>query len=211
MVKVHAIRTGLVQVREPQRQRRREGLAAVADMLLDSNWTEWLPVYAWVIDHDEGIIVVDTGETARVHEKGYHPSWHPFYRRAVRFSVHPDEEIGPQLRAIGISPRDVREVILTHLHTDHAGGVAHLTEASFGFLRKSGRVRPALPAGCRGICRIAGRSGGSLSLSASGMGRSVHSPKAWRRQDAGTCALCPHAATLPIMCRCLWTASLLCF
>ncbi len=59
------------------------------------------------IEHDEGVIVVDTGETAQVHVRGYHPSWHPFYRRAVRFSVHPDEEIGPRLRALGISPRDV--------------------------------------------------------------------------------------------------------
>ncbi|MBV8894045.1 MAG: N-acyl homoserine lactonase family protein [Acidobacteria bacterium] len=131
MVKVHAIRTGLVQVREAQRQRHRNGLAAVTDMLFDLNWTEWLPVYAWAIEHVEGIIVVDTGETARVHETGYHPPWHPFYRRAVHFSVHPDEEIGPQLRTIGISPRDVRQVILTHLHTDHAGGLAHLTGSRF--------------------------------------------------------------------------------
>jgi glyoxylase-like metal-dependent hydrolase (beta-lactamase superfamily II) len=96
-------------------------------MLFDPSWTEWLPVYAWIIEHDEGIILVDTGETSRVHEKGYHPSWHPFYRRAARFSVHPDEEIGPQLRALGIFPRDVRQVVLTHLHTDHAGGAAHVT------------------------------------------------------------------------------------
>jgi len=96
-------------------------------MLFDKDWTEWLPIYAWVIEHDEGIIVVDTGETSRVHEKGYHPSWHPFYRRASRFSVHPDEEIGFQLRNLGIGARDVRQVVLTHLHTDHAGGLIHLT------------------------------------------------------------------------------------
>jgi len=82
-----------------------------------------------VIDHQEGIIVVDAGETSRVHERGYHPKWHPFYRRAVRFSVHPDDEIGPRLRALGIAARDVRQVVLTHLHTDHAGGLLHLTGA----------------------------------------------------------------------------------
>jgi glyoxylase-like metal-dependent hydrolase (beta-lactamase superfamily II) len=96
-------------------------------MLFDNEWTEWLPIYAWVIEHDEGIIVVDTGETSRVHERGYHPRWHPFYRRASRFSVHPNEEIGPQLRVLGISERDVSQVVLTHLHTDHAGGLVHLT------------------------------------------------------------------------------------
>jgi glyoxylase-like metal-dependent hydrolase (beta-lactamase superfamily II) len=96
-------------------------------MLFDEEWTEWLPIYAWAIEHDEGIIVVDTGETAHVHERGYHPRWHPFYRRAVHFSVHPEEELGPQLKALGIGPRDVRQVVLTHLHTDHAGGLVHVT------------------------------------------------------------------------------------
>jgi N-acyl homoserine lactone hydrolase len=127
MLKVHAIRTGVVQVRRAQMERRNNGLVRVTDMLFDPEWTQWLPIYAWVIEHDEGLIVVDAGETSRVHEHGYHPAWHPFYRRAVRFSIHPDEEIGPQLRSLGISPRDVRQVVLTHLHTDHAGGLAHLT------------------------------------------------------------------------------------
>jgi glyoxylase-like metal-dependent hydrolase (beta-lactamase superfamily II) len=100
-------------------------------MLFDSEWSSWLPIYAWIIEHEEGLILVDTGETARVHEDGYHPSWHPFYRRAVHFSVHPDEEIGPQLRALGVALRDVRQVVLTHLHTDHAGGLTHLTGSKF--------------------------------------------------------------------------------
>ncbi|MGB6157930.1 MAG: N-acyl homoserine lactonase family protein [Acidobacteriaceae bacterium] len=124
---IHAIRTGLVKVRSAQREARSSGLSRTTDMLFDNEWTEWLPIYAWAIEHDEGVIVVDTGETSRVHERGYHPAWHPFYRRASRFSVHPDEEIGPQLRALGIGARDVRQVVLTHLHTDHAGGLVHLT------------------------------------------------------------------------------------
>jgi glyoxylase-like metal-dependent hydrolase (beta-lactamase superfamily II) len=126
--KIHAIRTGLVQVRRPQMESRGGSAPArLAHMLFDEDWSEWLPVYAWAIEHDEGVIIVDTGETSRVHEGGYHPRWHPFYRRAVHFSVHPEEELGPQLRALGIGPRDVRQVVLTHLHTDHAGGLVHVT------------------------------------------------------------------------------------
>ena len=127
MPKIHAIRTGLVKVKRSQMEARSTGQIRLAHVLFDDDWSEWLPIYAWVIEHEEGILVVDTGETSRVHERGYHPSWHPFFRRATQFSVHPDEEIGPQLRNLGITPRDVRHVVLTHLHTDHAGGLANFT------------------------------------------------------------------------------------
>ena len=153
MTRIHPIRTGLVQVRRPQMESRGTGLARLTSMLFDDEWSEWLPIYAWAIEHDEGIIVVDTGETARGHERAYHPRWHPFYRRAVHFSVHPDEELGAQLRARGIGPRDVRQVVLTHLHTDHAGGLVHVTGSrvwvSHGEFERasglSGRVQGYLP------------------------------------------------------------------
>jgi hypothetical protein len=32
---------------------------------VDRDWTLWLPIYAWLIKHAEGPILVDTGETAR--------------------------------------------------------------------------------------------------------------------------------------------------
>ncbi len=126
MAKIHAIRTGSVQVRKAQMVGKGHGLARVTNMLTDKEWTDWLPIYAWAIELGDHIVLVDTGETARVHERGYHPGWHPFYRRAARFMVTPEDELGPQLRSLGIKARDVSDVILTHLHTDHAGGLSHV-------------------------------------------------------------------------------------
>lgn len=126
MTKIHAIRTGWVQVRQAQMAGKGHGLARMTNMLTDKDWTEWLPIYAWAIERGDGVVLVDTGETSRVHELGYHPRWHPFYRRAARFKVAPEDELGPQLRALGMKAADVRHVILTHLHTDHAGGLAHV-------------------------------------------------------------------------------------
>jgi glyoxylase-like metal-dependent hydrolase (beta-lactamase superfamily II) len=94
-------------------------------MLLGSEWTAPLPILAWAIDHPEGLFVVDTGESARAMQPGYFPRWHPYFRWAVRMQVAADEEIGPRLDELGIARGDVKSVLLTHLHTDHAGGLRH--------------------------------------------------------------------------------------
>ncbi len=127
-MRIHVIQTGTVAIKQAQQSRRPTG-NPILNILLDPNWTEPLPILAFVIEHPEGLIVVDTGETARVAEPGYFPRWHPYYRLGAREWVQPEEEIGPQMRTMGLDPNDVRWVLLTHLHTDHAGGLAHFPRA----------------------------------------------------------------------------------
>jgi len=127
-MRIHVIQTGTVAIKQVQRQGREAG-HPLLNIVLDKNWTEPLPIFAFVIEHPEGLIVVDTGETARVAEPGYFPRWHPYYRYGLEEWVQPEEEIGPQMRAMGLDPKDVRWVLLTHLHTDHAGGLAHFSKA----------------------------------------------------------------------------------
>lgn len=124
-MRIHALQTGTVIIRRSQLRAERPIAMRRVRVLLDREWAEPLPILAWAIEHPEGVIVVDTGETARARDPGYWPRWHPYYRRAVRVDVEPEEEIGPQLRRCGIGSRDVAMVVLTHLHTDHAGGLRH--------------------------------------------------------------------------------------
>jgi N-acyl homoserine lactone hydrolase len=123
---IHAIQTGTVAITQNWRRGKGHGSIRRLNTLLDRHWTEPLPIYAWVVEHPEGVIVVDTGETARASQPDYFPLWQPYFHFAVKEWVRPEEEIGPQLRALGVDPqRDVRWLVLTHLHTDHAGGLGH--------------------------------------------------------------------------------------
>ena len=156
-MKVHAIQTGFVRIKTAQVEGRGHGLSRRIAIFTDSNWTDWLPTYAWVIDCSDGIFVVDTGQGAHLLESG--KSLHPYVRWEVAFRIEPEQEVGPQLRALGVGPRDVKRVVLTHLHMDHDGGLAHFPDTKSWSRPVSWRSRAGWRAGCAAIFRIAGRRG----------------------------------------------------
>jgi len=150
-MKIHAIQTGSVRIKTAQIEGRGGGLRRRLGPFVDRNWSDWLPTYAWVIDHREGVIVVDTGQGIHLLESVR--SFHPYHRWEVAFRIEREEEIGPQLCALGVRPRDVTRVVLTHLHIDHDGGLVHFPHSeilvSRGELRTArgwmGRARGYLP------------------------------------------------------------------
>lgn len=152
-MRMHAIQTGTLVIKQRQRQGQGHGEMRLLNTLLDRTWTEPLPIYAWVIEHPEGIIVVDTGETAHVSEPGFLPWWNLFLKWNRKEFVSAPQEIGPQLRAIGIAPEAVRWVVLTHLHIDHVGGLAYFANAEIVVSKKEysdaiapiGRLQGYLP------------------------------------------------------------------
>lgn len=87
---------------------------------------EW-PAYVYIVEHPEGHIAIDTGMNAR--------GWATpgLTRRFLPSAVigSPEEEVGPQMRAKGLRPEDVRKVVLTHLDPDHVGGIEHFPQAEF--------------------------------------------------------------------------------
>lgn len=150
-MKLHAIQTGTVRIKTAHVEGRGHGAMRMLAIYADRNWTDWLPTYAWVVEHGEGPIVVDTGQGTHLLETGR--SLHPFLRWEVEFRIEREEEVGPQLRALGIGPRDVKRVVLTHLHMDHDGGLAHFPHSEILVSRSeldrargwAGRVRGYIP------------------------------------------------------------------
>lgn len=136
-MKIHAIQTGTVAIKPNQQEGRGHGLRRLLNTMVDGRWTAPLPILAWAIEHAEGVLVVDTGETSRATTRGYFPWWHPYFRRNLREWVRPEEEIGPQLRGLGIDPLEVGTVVMTHLHTDHAGGLEHFPRSEILVARRA--------------------------------------------------------------------------
>lgn len=126
-MRVHAIQTGTVRIKTAQLSARRPAPGALLDVITDRNWTGWVPTFAWAIETDDGVIVVDTGQATYLLDEVKH-SPHPFIRTSASFQIEREQEIGPQLKVLGIGPRDVTQVVLTHMHMDHDAGLSDFPE-----------------------------------------------------------------------------------
>jgi glyoxylase-like metal-dependent hydrolase (beta-lactamase superfamily II) len=122
-MKIHSLQTGRVQVKRAQLIGQGHGLKRRLGPLTDTVWSDWLPTYAFAVEHADGVILIDTGSNAGLMNL---PRWHPYFRLAVRFDIDREQEVGVQLGRIGIAPRDVKKVVLTHMHIDHDAGLKEL-------------------------------------------------------------------------------------
>jgi glyoxylase-like metal-dependent hydrolase (beta-lactamase superfamily II) len=128
-VKIHLVSTGGVIVKTKFREAKRTGFLAMLEFILDKKFTEWMPIWVLIIEHREGIFVIDTGENANVNDPGYFRSsgmfanW--FDTTQFKFEVKVEEEIGPQLNDLNIPIEKIKAVVLTHLHLDHIDGLKY--------------------------------------------------------------------------------------
>lgn len=75
----------------------------------------------FLIRTDEGNILVDTG---------MHPA-DVEVMNAIGFNVNvrPEDQLPQRLKEVGLSMEDINMVLITHLHIDHGGWLAHLPNA----------------------------------------------------------------------------------
>ena len=90
-----------------------------------------VPCPAFLIRHPSaGPILVDTG----LHPSVAADPRQNFGSLGVRFApvtLEPGEDVPAQLRAKGIDARDVKVVVMTHLHFDHASAISEFPSSTF--------------------------------------------------------------------------------
>jgi len=91
-----------------------------------------IPVVAFLVEHPSaGPLLVDTGlhPAVAVESKGALGRWGGLLFQDIQMT---SEESAPaQLRGLGVEPATVRTVVMTHLHSDHAGAISEFPEATF--------------------------------------------------------------------------------
>lgn len=86
-----------------------------------------MPFPAFLVDHPAGLVLFDTGLSCEAYDD---PTTY-FGPKAAELGTHfsPSLRIDRQLARHGIAPEDVAHVVLSHIHSDHAGGLHHFPDA----------------------------------------------------------------------------------
>lgn len=109
----------------------RERMALVRTVLAPRSRWFYVPIQAFLIRHPNvGAVLVDTG---------LHPSvavdpkrnFGQINGRLVKLRMEHDQALEVQLAKRSLSTDDVRVVVMTHLHYDHASGISEFPRATF--------------------------------------------------------------------------------
>ncbi|MGN0371200.1 MAG: N-acyl homoserine lactonase family protein [Enterocloster sp.] len=89
-----------------------------------SIWAE-SPVTCMLIENEEGLVLFDTG----CHPDAMTARWDEGNRLRTPVAVREDEGVLAALKTLGYTTNDVRYVVLSHLHEDHAGCIEFFEKA----------------------------------------------------------------------------------
>src|SRR3954466_6345915 len=130
---VQILSTGSVRIRPEQADGTRKPLYWW--LLTSRRWSHPArPIHAYVIDHPDGLVLFDAGQdpAASTDPGSFFPGGLLgfLYRRLGRFHITESETLAAQRSGIGRAIEDVRAVVVSHLHTDHIGGLREIAALS---------------------------------------------------------------------------------
>lgn len=126
-------------------------------MMSDRRITDWLVCTAWLIDHPERRILIDTGESADFGTTEYFgaaaPSISKIYPKIIDGSAAPGNTLPATLATAGHDISGVEICVLTHTHSDHVGNIGTLSRSTrilvspeeLAPVPRSGRLLTKLP------------------------------------------------------------------
>lgn len=91
-----------------------------------------LPVNAYVIEHERGLVLFDTGaDPACDTDPNYWvtPGAAFFMRHIFEWDITPEDNLANQMGLAGYDPAEVTKAVMSHLHADHVGGIVDIPQA----------------------------------------------------------------------------------
>jgi len=127
-IKVHAVQTGLISVKENFLNQKGPGFLSKVNIVLGTAYAAFMPIWVWVIEHPEDVIVIDTGDISESRYSDFYKGETPGAKLTLKLmsnkrNISKQDELNTQLGRLGILPERVSKVVLTHLHGDHTDGL----------------------------------------------------------------------------------------
>jgi N-acyl homoserine lactone hydrolase len=91
-----------------------------------------IPIQAFLVEHPgAGLVLIDTGLHPSVAVKPRENFGRVTLLAFRDLQMEPDQALPAQLRERGHEASDVKAVVMTHLHVDHASGISEFPQATF--------------------------------------------------------------------------------
>ncbi len=105
-IRVHALLTGWVRVKRSHRDLRGPLATRMLSIVADREWTPWMPVMSYAVEHPEGLFLIDTGLTEDMLTEAHFacdPGTSFVYRNLLQFQFTPADRIDARLAEVGLS------------------------------------------------------------------------------------------------------------
>jgi len=89
-----------------------------------------LPTPSFLIEHPKGLVLFDTGCNPKIIDDAA-GHWGKDIAAALPIKWSKAETLDKQIEGVGYKTSDVKYVILSHAHLDHAGGLTYFPKAKF--------------------------------------------------------------------------------